>query len=769
MMNYLRKTVLVFMTGLLCSTAAFAGDEVDLGDGTSRLGAEDNTTGWWSQFTDFVEIAPNKTLTYTFKNYSSKVYNWNNWAVNIVAESNYEYLIMRADCFGWSNGNFDAMNTGDADGNDNTWFTCNWNNYDWGNFIANLDGATVVMTIKRNDASLILIEDVTTADGTKKFRHFFEMDVPASVDEILKARLTVDNAHLIINNEVPVVDSAPLSTATGTQVGRSDLATPWWTAFSDYYTVQPNETGKVHFKNYSCKVGNWNNWLLGVTSDADRGGDGYEEYVILRSDNWGWGTKWNEANITNDYDWATFKDEMDGADVTIEVTREGGKVTVTATAIAATDGTTVRTETYTFTDDEIANDNIRVFLTTEGGMLDILPDAPASDMVDLGDGTSRLGAEDNTDGWFSKVSDQIEIPANKTLTYTFKNYSSKANNWNCWVLQLVEKSTNEELLIGRGDCYMVYKGGWDNGMNTGEGNDNTWYNTNQNNYNWEDFVSNLDGATVVMNVKRVESDLIITEDVITADGTYTFRHYFSMPYANADETLLARLSIDNSHLIINNEVPVVDSKTIAINGKQVGNADMSSLIFDALSETYTVEHDGSVKLNFKNYSSKVFNWNNWILAITSDADRGGDGYEEYVVLRADNWGWGTKWNDANITNDYDWATFKDEMDGADVTIEVTREGGKVTVTAKAIAATDGTTVRTETYTFTDDEIANDKIRVFLTTEGGMLDVMSGVVTGINTVKNVNNAKAETYYDLSGRRVAHPTKGLYIVNGKKIIK
>jgi len=26
-----------------------------------------------------------------------------------------------------------------------------------------------------------------------------------------------------------------------------------------------------------------------------------------------------------------------------------------------------------------------------------------------------------------------------------------------------------------------------------------------------------------------------------------------------------------------------------------------------------------------------------------------------------------------------------------------------------------------------------------------------------------------YYDLSGRRVVKPTKGLYIVNGKKVVK
>ena len=374
-MNFLRKTVLVFMTGLLCSTAAFAGDEVDLGDGTSRLGAEDNTTAWWSQFTDFVEIAPNKTLTYTFKNYSSKAYNWNNWVVNIVAESGYEYLIMRADCYGWSEGN--GLNT-----DDNTWFTCNWNNYNWDNFLDNIDGATVVLTIKRMEASLVLITDVTTADGTKKFRHFFEMDTPASNEEILKARLTVDNAHLIINNEVPVVDTETIA-VEGTQVGRADLATLWWTAFSDYYTVQPNETEKVHFKNYSCKVNNWDNWLVGVTSDADRldTANGYDEYVILRADYYGWGSKYDAANLTSDYNWDAFMDEMDGADVTIEVAREGGKVTITAKTTAATDGTTVRTETYTFTDDAIAEKAIRFFVFTEGGMLDILPVTTAIESV----------------------------------------------------------------------------------------------------------------------------------------------------------------------------------------------------------------------------------------------------------------------------------------------------------------------------------------------------------------------------------------------------
>ena len=41
-------------------------------------------------------------------------------------------------------------------------------------------------------------------------------------------------------------------------------------------------------------------------------------------------------------------------------------------------------------------------------------------------------------------------------------------------------------------------------------------------------------------------------------------------------------------------------------------------------------------------------------------------------------------------------------------------------------------------------------------------------TGIQTVANSQQSAANSYYDLQGRRVAHPTKGLYVVNGKKVI-
>ena len=44
----------------------------------------------------------------------------------------------------------------------------------------------------------------------------------------------------------------------------------------------------------------------------------------------------------------------------------------------------------------------------------------------------------------------------------------------------------------------------------------------------------------------------------------------------------------------------------------------------------------------------------------------------------------------------------------------------------------------------------------------------GGATGINEVRGMTEEVREGIFDLSGRRVENPTKGLYIVNGKKVI-
>jgi hypothetical protein len=49
----------------------------------------------------------------------------------------------------------------------------------------------------------------------------------------------------------------------------------------------------------------------------------------------------------------------------------------------------------------------------------------------------------------------------------------------------------------------------------------------------------------------------------------------------------------------------------------------------------------------------------------------------------------------------------------------------------------------------------------------LLSIDDDEATGIKAVKNTNTDGE--YYDLKGQRVTHPSKGVYIHNGRKVIK
>ena len=152
-------------------------------------------------------------------------------------------------------------------------------------------------------------------------------------------------------------------------VGEKDNSTAWWSAFSEYYTLAPNKTLTLNFTNYSDKVENFHNWLAVVTTDADRGATGYSEYLVLRADNHGWGGLYASGTLTSNYNWGTFKDDMDGSNVVLTVERRGAQVTVNAD-ITASDGETKYFENFVF-NCGLGTQTIRAFMTTEKGHLAI--------------------------------------------------------------------------------------------------------------------------------------------------------------------------------------------------------------------------------------------------------------------------------------------------------------------------------------------------------------------------------------------------------------
>jgi len=69
-----------------------------------------------------------------------------------------------------------------------------------------------------------------------------------------------------------------------------------------------------------------------------------------------------------------------------------------------------------------------------------------------------------------------------------------------------------------------------------------------------------------------------------------------------------------------------------------------------------------------------------------------------------------------------------------------------------------------------DGLSESELRTFLKAGESNIKVTLSLSSGATAIKSINNnlQEDETYYSLNGQRVEHPTKGLFIRNGKKVI-
>ncbi len=121
-------------------------------------------------------------------------------------------------------------------------------------------------------------------------------------------------------------------------VGMNNYTQAWFTDFSDIYKVESGATKTITFYNYHTNLdfANWFNAAVilqstptGHSSDPANAAyaEGYSEYAVVRMDNYGWGTGYdNIATATGDWDFGTadaFKNATHGATVVLKVTNHG--------------------------------------------------------------------------------------------------------------------------------------------------------------------------------------------------------------------------------------------------------------------------------------------------------------------------------------------------------------------------------------------------------------------------------------------------------------
>ena len=590
--------------------------------------------------------------------------------------------------------------------------------------------------------------------------------------------------------------------AATTTVGNENNTTEFWTAFSDYYAIEPNKTLTLKFKNYSNKAFNYCNWAVVVATDADRGADSYSEYCVLRADNWAWQGALNTGaesshdwftSLTSNYNWDTFLADMDGSDVVMTIKRQESEVTIHADITTAAGASYY--EEFVINRGE-ATSTLRAFLTIEGGHLVIDDDATL--LTDTNTPTSIIGSEDNTTAFWSAFSDYYTIDPDKTLTLKFQNFSNKSFNWCNWAVVLATDAARgtdgySEYCVLRADNWA-----WQGALNTGAESSHDWFTSLTSNYNWDTFPADMDGSTVVMTIKRLNEVVTIHADITTAAGASYFED-FVINCGEGTQPIRAFLTIEGGHLIIDNTATTITDTevppTITIEGEQLGSTDLTDGFWSVFSDSYTLQKNQVLELDFTNYTDKAANWDNWAVVVTTDADRAAPApapafgpllaeteYAEYFVFRADSYCWGMFGNsnpdDAayyegyQLTNNFNWDTFKDDMNGAKVKLTVTRDGAKIT--AHADVTTVGGTEYFEQLVVDNCGDGEQAIRAFLTVDHSCIDLTKHEITnnpnpstGISTVKATDNT-ATVRYNLAGQRVGADFKGVVIENSRKVM-
>lgn len=181
-------------------------------------------------------------------------------------------------------------------------------------------------------------------------------------------------------------------------------------------------------------------------------------------------------------------------------------------------------------------------------------------------------------------------------------------------------------------------------------------------------------------------------------------------------------------------------------------------------EDYIIKLGETKQFQFYNYTSMANNWNNWCL-YGANTTHGTANYSEYFGIRCDNWD-NTTASNTGCTCNYDWNTFKSDMNGSLVKMEVKYDANGVFTMDATITTKAG---KTYNYSYTKTiSTKPETITLFFVNEASYIDG-TDIPTGVNTVTTTSEKKIDnTIYNLSGQKVNDSYKGIVIKNGKKYV-
>lgn len=493
--------------------------------------------------------------------------------------------------------------------------------------------------------------------------------------------------------------------------GSTDYSSAFWTEFSKYYVVPDGKIWTAEFELHidPNATNTYKNFALVMTNDVDREGEGYKEYGVMRYDhqpsgNSEWGSYINRSYVQSTLTFETDTDEG--------IEKLGGKVTLTVDrtvedffAVTMTNGVVTKTYEQPYEwenlNAEASNTNIRCFLVVEGSYIDFLSSKigttggnvsadknPKSmvlknvpQYVDAGTSleeamagvTAKVTFEDDatkivsaSELSFTAIPD-MDTPGAKTLVAAY-NKTFKGENCDTPIMayanfEVVEKIVSIEV--------------------TTQPTRTTYY------YYTSSATASLNNRTLAfdptgMVVKATDSS---GKTRVLDNSRLTFS---TVPAKVGLQivTITAEAGITATVNVIVKESQVLE---VTNNKTTVGTMDNSTPFWGDFSDEFNVPVGETRFIKFTNFTSRVENYHNFVVVLRKS------NLIEYAVVRADNYGWGDGYA-ACLTSggQADWVAWRDEMNGAKVTVYVTNCGNG-TADVQAVMVGNAGTTSTQYY------------------------------------------------------------------------
>lgn len=508
---------------------------------TAIVGAENNSSGWWTAFSDYFSVPTGKLLHLEFINHGTGVNNWNNWNLAVTNEiadrtaADYkEYFVLRSDAYGWGGkmANVDPRyafdikmithNYPDTDGNGDI----------WNDFRTTMQGARVSLDIDHSATGNVFV--TATAVGTNGTTLVQTYQQPVSAAADLMAFLICDGsyfemkkAYLIPSKVTVVEDVNPVSIAvTGTPAFLELGNKNFWGDAKATVTFADGSSAQVDSADISFNV------IPDMTTL------GVKTVVVAYSK-----TKQGAycKAVTTFY-----KLEVTNPVVSLEVTTmplitkyyyfSSDPILFNTTGLVVTgtysDGTkaVIPKETLQFGKIPAASGSQNVVISYVGATKTVTTTCPLT----LVKGIGQVGANDFSTAWWTAFSADYKVPSGSSKTLTMYCYSDNLANWHspCTILRKTDKTENA---VVRMDSF-----GWGAGYGTA---------TLTSDWNWDKFTSNISGSKVVITVTNNGNNTAdVLYNVTYATGETHFQKYAGVTVDSAD--LNCALVTEVSYLVI---------------------------------------------------------------------------------------------------------------------------------------------------------------------------------------------------------------------------